>query len=83
MPVFGLHHTQVFRPAGGKAAARGSSPGQLGRREPARPETPRPDGLWFEVPGGAQVHRSVGSDPQKRRYVFDPFGNKIELDQTE
>jgi hypothetical protein len=79
MPVFGLHHIQVFRPAGGEAAARGSSPGQLGRREPARPET---DGLWFEVPGGGQ-HRSVGSDPHKRRYVFDPFGNTTELDQTE
>ncbi len=120
MPVLGLHHTQVFYPAGGEATARQFYIGLLGLRELQRPATLPPDGLWFGVPGGGQVHMSVERDlaihprrhfalrvddlattraalqaggvrfeeateiPGWRRcYVFDPFGNKIELDQTE
>ena len=120
MPVLGLHHTQVFYPAGGEAALRRFYVDQLGLRELPRPATLPPDGLWLEVPGGGQVHLSVESDlsihPRRhfalrvddlsqtrallaahgarfedaveipgwqRCYVFDPFGNKIELDQTE
>ena len=120
MPVLGLHHAQVFYLTGGEAMARQFYVSWLGLRELPRPATLPPDGLWFEVPGGGQVHLSVESDPAihprrhfalrvddlartraalaaqgvrfeeaveipgwQRCYVFDPFGNKIELDQTE
>ena len=121
MPVLGLHHAQVFYPAGEEARARRFYAGQLGLREIPRPESLREQpGLWFEVPGGAHIHLAVEPDlalhPRRhfalrvddvarmrrdleaggvrsedatpitgwtRCYVFDPFGNKIELDQTE
>ncbi|MDP9320769.1 MAG: VOC family protein [Chloroflexota bacterium] len=121
MPVLGLHHAQVFYPAGEEARARRFYSEQLGLREIPRPESLRGQpGIWFEVPGGSQVHLAVEADlaPHPRRhfalrvddvtrvrsalegagvrsedatqitgwtrcYVFDPFGNKIELDQTE
>ena len=121
MPVLGLHHAQVFCPAGGEATARGFYVGQLGLRDVPKPDSLRENGgCWFEAPGGGQVHLSVETDlhlhPRrhfalrvddvarmratleahgvrsedaseitgwKRCYVFDPFGNKIELDQTE
>ena len=135
MPVLGLHHAQVFYPAGEEARARrfyyaaakpsrGAScayADQLGLREIERPASLRGQpGLWFAVPGGAHVHLAVETDlalhprrhfalrvddaPRMRReleaqgvrsedateitgwtrcYVFDPFGSKIELDQTE
>jgi catechol 2,3-dioxygenase-like lactoylglutathione lyase family enzyme len=119
MAVLGLHHAQVFYPAGEEARARRFYVEQLGLREIARPESLRAQpGLWFEVPGGAHVHLAVEADlalhPRRhfalrvedvagmrrqlesqnvrsedatsitgwtRCYVFDPFGNKIELDQ--
>jgi catechol 2,3-dioxygenase-like lactoylglutathione lyase family enzyme len=121
MPVLGLHHAQVFYPAGEEARARRFYSEQLGLREIPRPESLRGQpGIWFEVPGGSHVHLAVEADlalhPRRhfalrvddvtrvrsgleragvrsedatvitgwnRCYVFDPFGNKIELDQTE
>ncbi|HEV2249515.1 MAG TPA: VOC family protein [Candidatus Limnocylindria bacterium] len=121
MPVLGLHHAQVFYPAGEEARARRFYADQLGLREIPRPRSLQSQpGLWFEVPGGAHVHLAVEPDlalhPRRhfalrvddlgrmraalerdgvrsedateiagwqRCYVFDPFGNKIELDQTE
>jgi catechol 2,3-dioxygenase-like lactoylglutathione lyase family enzyme len=120
MAVLGLHHAQVFCPAGGEATARHFYVSQLGLRELPRPASLPQGGCWFEAPGGGQIHLSVESDlhlhPRrhfallvddvarmraaleaqgvrseeaqeitgwKRCYVFDPFGNKIELDQTE
>jgi catechol 2,3-dioxygenase-like lactoylglutathione lyase family enzyme len=119
MPVLGLHHAQVFYPAGEEARARRFYGGQLELREIERPLSLQAQpGLWFEVPGGAHVHLAVEPDlalhPRRhfalrvddvarmrreleaqgvrseeateitgwiRCYVFDPFGNKIELDQ--
>jgi catechol 2,3-dioxygenase-like lactoylglutathione lyase family enzyme len=121
MPVLGLHHAQVFYPPGEEARARRFYSDQLGLREIPRPDSLRGQpGIWFEVPGGSQVHLAVEADlalhPRRhfalrvddvtrirsaleragvrsedatvitgwtRCYVFDPFGNKIELDQTE
>jgi len=63
MPILGLHHAQVFYPAGGEATARRFYAGQLGLTEIARPESLRAQpGLWFEVPGGAHVHLAVEAD---------------------
>jgi catechol 2,3-dioxygenase-like lactoylglutathione lyase family enzyme len=119
MPVLGLHHAQVFCPAGGEARARAFYVGQLGLRELPKPASLRDQGgCWFEAPDGRHVHVSVDADlglhPGRhfalrvddvaamrraleaagvrsedateiggwsRCYVFDPFGNKIELDQ--
>ena len=119
MPVLGLHHAQVFYPAGEEARARRFYIEQLGLTEIPRPASLRGQpGIWFEVPGGAHVHLAVEDDlalhPRRhfalqvddivrmrldleargvrleeaaeitgwtRCYVFDPFGNKIELDQ--
>jgi catechol 2,3-dioxygenase-like lactoylglutathione lyase family enzyme len=121
MPVLGLHHAQVFYPAGEEARARRFYVEQLGLREIPRPESLRGQpGIWFEVPGGSHVHLAdepvLALHPRRhfalrvddvrrmrsaleragvrsedateitgwqRCYVFDPFGNKIELDQTE
>ena len=71
MPVLGLHDAQVFCPPGGEAAARRFYSGQLGLRE---------------VPKPASLMRSEDATLITgwiRCYVFGPFGNKIELDQTE
>lgn len=119
MAVLGLHHAQVFYPAGEEAAARRFYGDQLGLREIPKPESLRSQGgLWFEAPNGGQVHLSIEADlalhPRRhfafrvadvgrsrreleasgvrsedaapitgwrRCYVFDPFGNKIELDE--
>ena len=71
MPVLGLHHAQVFCPPGGEPAARHFYAGQLGLRE---------------VSKSASLMRSEDATLTTswiRCYVFDPFGNKIELDQAE
>jgi catechol 2,3-dioxygenase-like lactoylglutathione lyase family enzyme len=119
MPVLGLHHAQVFYPAGEEGRARRFYVEQLGLREIPRPVSlAGQPGLWFEVPGGTHVHLAVEGDlalhPRRhialrvddvarmrraleaqgvrsedateitgwtRCYVFDPFGNKIELDE--
>ena len=119
MAVLGLHHAQVFYPAGEEARARRFYGELLGLREVPKPESLRENGgMWFEAPNGGQVHLSIETDlalhPRrhfafrvddlararrgleregvraedaseitgwKRCYVFDPFGNKIELDE--
>src|SRR5256885_2662703 len=63
MPVLGLHHAQVFYPAGEEARARRFYVEQLGLREIPRPVSLRGQpGLWFELPGGAHVHLAVEED---------------------
>ena len=118
--VLGLHHAQVFYPAGEEARARHFYSDQLGLPELPRPASLRGQpGLWFAVPDGSHVHLAVEPDlalhPRRhfalrvddvtrmrreleaegvasedatlitgwtRCYVFDPFGNKIELDEV-
>ena len=80
--VLGLHHAQVFCPAGGEAAARAIWVGQLGLRELPRPASLPQGGCWSELPG-VRFEEVAEIAGWKRCYVFDPFGNKIERDQTE
>ena len=88
MPVLGLHHAQVFWPAGGEATARGflwvESDLQL---HPRRHFALRVDDLArmrAALRGhGVRFEEAVEITGWKRCYVFDPFGNKIEPDQLE
>ena len=90
MPI-SLHHAQVFYPPGEEAKARAFYGTALGLAEITRPVAlSERDGLWFAA-GEGQVHLSAQADARfeeatpipgwRRCYVFDPFGNKIELDE--
>ena len=86
MPI-SLHHAQVFYQPGGEAKARDFYTKGLGLPEIERPSAlAERDGLWFEA-GQGQVHLSAQEDlalhgrRKPPEYVFDPFGNKIELDE--
>jgi catechol 2,3-dioxygenase-like lactoylglutathione lyase family enzyme len=82
-----LHHAQVFYHPAEEAKARDFYTKGLGLAEIERPSTLADrDGLWFEA-GQGQVHRGARFEEAtpipgwRRCYVFDPFGNKIELDE--
>ena len=93
MPI-SLHHAQVFYPPGEEAKARDFYGKALRLAEIKRPMTLSDlDGIWYAA-GEGQVHLSaqlVRDDARfeeatpipgwRRCYVFDPFGNKIELDE--
>jgi catechol 2,3-dioxygenase-like lactoylglutathione lyase family enzyme len=69
MAILGLHHAHVCCPLGGEAEARRFYTGKLGLPELPRPADLGP-GLWFGLPGGAEVHISAETDVgfHKRRH---------------
>jgi catechol 2,3-dioxygenase-like lactoylglutathione lyase family enzyme len=69
MAILGLHHAHVCCPLGGEAEARRFYSGKLGLPELPRPADLGP-GLWFGLPGGAEVHISAETDVgfHKRRH---------------
>ena len=69
MPI-SLHHAQVFYPPGEKAKARAFYGTALGLAERAR-----------LARCGARFEEATPIPGSRRCYVFDPFGNKIELDE--
>ena len=83
MPI-SLHHAQVFYPPGEEAQARDFYGKALGLQEIPRPETLRDrEGMIRNRlrQRGARFEEATPIPGWRRCYVFDPFGNKIELDE--
>ena len=90
MPI-SLHHAQVFYPPGEEAQARDFYGKALGLEEIRRPESLsghfalRVDDLAAMRDrlrqDGARFEEATPIPGWRRCYVFDPFGNKIELDE--
>jgi len=55
-----LQHVNLRYPAGAEAEARAFYAGTLGLDELAKPPEFSPEGLWFRLEGGSQLHLSPG-----------------------
>jgi catechol 2,3-dioxygenase-like lactoylglutathione lyase family enzyme len=93
--ILGLDHVQLAMPAGMESSAREFYSGVLGLAEESKPPNlAARGGVWFRA-GTLRLHLGVDPDFRPARkahpvtdepltgfnrvYVFDPFGNRIEL----
>jgi catechol 2,3-dioxygenase-like lactoylglutathione lyase family enzyme len=65
-----LHHVNLRYPDGAEAEARAFYAGTLGLDEVSKPPEFDPDGLWFQLEGGGQLHLSPGQLPPPGPWHF-------------
>jgi catechol 2,3-dioxygenase-like lactoylglutathione lyase family enzyme len=65
-----LQHVNLRYPAGAEAEARAFYAGTLGLDEVAKPPEFNPEGLWFQLEGGGQLHLSPGQPAPQGPWHF-------------